>query len=127
MQGMMQKMMQGISETYKDYMNHKISYYSEDYIDFALSSNMWIINNFPVTRCSMFESNDFEKESNFLPAIENIKDNIYEDSDLENELEEYECDNLDDELENSSLKEINTEQTFMSFEMLEQYLKRYST
>ncbi|CAG8459685.1 4064_t:CDS:2, partial [Racocetra persica] len=140
------------SETYKDHMNHGISYYSKAYIDFTLSSNMWIIDNFLITRYikkdvpedeyedgpdilsiignakgSMFESDDFEKESNFLPTIKNIEDNIYEGSDLEEEPEEYKYSNSDDKLEDSSLKEINAAQTFTSFEMLEQYLKYYST
>lgn len=61
------------------------------------------------------------KRVNLLPAVENI-----EDGDLEDESKKYKG-GSEDEPENSSLNEINTGQTFTSFEVLEQCLKCYST
>ncbi|CAG8677342.1 9999_t:CDS:2, partial [Racocetra fulgida] len=67
-----------------------------------------------------YTEDEYEDESSILFVIKNAEGS----SDLG---DEPECRNSDDELEDSSLKEINTKQTFTSFKMLEQYLKHYFT
>ncbi|CAG8660416.1 12465_t:CDS:1 [Gigaspora margarita] len=61
-----------------------------------------------------FESNDLEYQFNFTSVIENVEDNICKS-------------NLKNESKDSSLKEIYTEQTFSTLELLEKCLKCYST
>ncbi|CAG8673470.1 24933_t:CDS:2, partial [Gigaspora rosea] len=96
---------------HEDDMNNETTYYPEDDMEIALP---------PM-------SSEYEHGRDTLSAVENVVDS--DSSELESEDVEdgiSECSNLEDEPNDSSLKDIYTGQTFTSFEVLEKYLKHYS-
>ncbi|CAG8623515.1 7643_t:CDS:2 [Cetraspora pellucida] len=90
--------------------------FSKSFLNFELKNYDYINNTFLITK---YTNEDEIKYVNIF--VENIKD-----SSLENIHKEYK-NGLEDKLEDSSLKKISMKQIIISFKMLEQYLKYYST
>ncbi|CAG8787153.1 20129_t:CDS:2 [Gigaspora margarita] len=112
-------------------MNNETTYYPEDDMEIALPPNKCYFDTLPVigyvdkTGIS-YEGSEYEHGQDTLSVVENVVDS--DSSKLESEDVEdgiSECNNLEDEPNDSFLKDIYTEQTFTSFEVLEKCLKRY--
>ncbi|CAG8798520.1 18866_t:CDS:2, partial [Racocetra fulgida] len=115
------------------YVNEASVSYSGEYenrrdtlSDIALPSNDCYINALPVIRYDGESSISYEDT---LSVVENV--NVSGGGSSEHEIEDIEDGtseggDSENEPKDSSLKEIHTWQTFTSFEVLEQCLKRYS-
>lgn len=113
-------------------MNNETTYYPEDDMEIALPPNECYFDTLPVigyvdeTGIS-YEGSEYEHGRDTLSVVENVVDS--DSSELESEDVEdgiSECSNLEDEPNDSFLKDIYTGQTFTSFEVLEKCLKHYS-
>ncbi|CAG8619948.1 8542_t:CDS:2 [Gigaspora margarita] len=101
------------------YMNNEISYRPKDNMDIGILPVVGYVNR------AEYENEGGDDSEN---RTRNVESNIYKGDNSENRTEDYiyKGDDSESEPEDSPLKEIYTGQTFTSFVLLEQYLKRYS-